>query len=73
MEIQDFVFALTIIGVSAWIAYQWVIKPEREQRRRKLEQLRSEMRRRGQRLTTHPEHRDKSVRPSPAATLSGQS
>ena len=44
MEIPDVIFSLTIIVLSAWIAYNWVIKPEREERRRKTEELLAKMR-----------------------------
>jgi len=62
MEIPDIIFSLTIVVLSALIAYNWVIKPEREERRRKTEQLLAEMRHhRGARLAKAGERRDKPI------------
>jgi peptidoglycan/LPS O-acetylase OafA/YrhL len=62
MEIPDVVFSLTIIVLSAWIAYNWVIKPEREERRRKTEQLLAKMRHpRGKKLANPGEQRNKPI------------
>lgn len=62
MEIPDIIFSLTIIVLSALIAYNWVIKPEREERRRKTAQLLAEMRQhRGQRLAKRGEQGHKPI------------
>jgi peptidoglycan/LPS O-acetylase OafA/YrhL len=62
MEIPDVIFSLTIIVLSAWIAYNWVIKPEREERRRRTEQLLTKMRHhRGKRSAKPGEQRHKPI------------
>jgi hypothetical protein len=62
MEIPDLIFSLTIIVLSALIAYNWVIKPEREERRRKTEQLLARMRHhRGEKFAKPRERRDKPI------------
>jgi len=47
MELLAALFALTILVVSAWITYHLGIKPDREQRRRRVAEFNARMRRQG--------------------------
>jgi peptidoglycan/LPS O-acetylase OafA/YrhL len=73
MELSAVLFSFAIIVLSAWIAFQWVIKPEREERRRQAERLHAEMRRqRDGRLAKKGKPPDGPARATPARKLSGQ-
>jgi hypothetical protein len=49
MELPAALFGLALIALSAVVAYQWGIKPDRENRKRRAEEL-NELRRQRQRL-----------------------
>lgn len=74
MDYSAAIFGIAMLALSAWIAYQWGIKPDREMRKRRTEQLHAQMRRqRDQRIANRVESRDKSAKVTSAATLPRQS
>jgi hypothetical protein len=73
MDFSAAIFGLTIVAISAWIAYQWGIKPDRERRKLRNEQLLAELRRQqGGRLAKR-EPRVDSTKAAPTAALHRQS
>lgn len=45
MDLSAFTFAFVMFLLGAWLTYQWGIKPDRETRKRKVEDLNAQLRR----------------------------
>ncbi len=74
MDFSAAIFGFTILAISAWVAYRWGIKPDRERRKQQSERILAELRRqRGGKMSQQRQARLDATRAATAATLHRQS